>query len=205
MSTRKRKSFSGSSLSSISGCSNTCGVAKKTGSRISDVSLGPRGAMSIRLETHYDHLTQRPNVHYIGGVVLIWELWLAIVQHVMQICVLIVTKCSIKTKISHSQKSHLLISLTNKNCFVTHTLSNPYCKLTIYAILPFIIIIEFWYMSADVAIVSVFHLYFTSIFANFSCTTPIWIISLGIYISWGVLMIEMTSKYLFIAIYLLLG
>ena len=54
--TRKRKSFSGSSMSSLSGCSNTCGVAKKTGSRISDVSLGPRGAMSIQLETQYDHL-----------------------------------------------------------------------------------------------------------------------------------------------------
>ena len=42
-----RKRVSGSSLSSLSGCSNTCWVAKKTGSHISDVSLGPRGAMSI--------------------------------------------------------------------------------------------------------------------------------------------------------------
>ena len=30
VSTRNRKSFSGSSLSSLSGCSNTCGVANKT-------------------------------------------------------------------------------------------------------------------------------------------------------------------------------
>ena len=51
VSTRKRKSFSGSSLSSLSSCSNPCGVAKKTGSRISNVSLGTRGAMSILLET----------------------------------------------------------------------------------------------------------------------------------------------------------
>ena len=62
VSTIKRKSFSGSSLSSLSGCSNTCGLEKKTGLRISDVSLGPRGAMSIRLETQYDHLPQRPQI-----------------------------------------------------------------------------------------------------------------------------------------------
>ena len=59
VSTRKRKVFSGSSLSSISGCSNTYGVAKKRVSLISDVSLGPRGTMSIRMETQYDHLPQR--------------------------------------------------------------------------------------------------------------------------------------------------
>ena len=75
MSTRKRKAFSGSSMSSISGCSNNCGVAKKIGLRISDVSLGSIGAMSIRLETHYDHLPQRPKIrkprcelHRWGGV-----------------------------------------------------------------------------------------------------------------------------------------
>ena len=60
VSTRNRKSFSGSILLSLSGCSNTYGVAKKTGLRISDVSLGPRGAMSIQLETQSDHLPQRP-------------------------------------------------------------------------------------------------------------------------------------------------
>ena len=62
VSTRKRNAFSGSSLSSLSGCSNTCRIANKTGLRISDVSLGPRGAMSIRLDTQYDHLPQRPQI-----------------------------------------------------------------------------------------------------------------------------------------------
>ena len=75
VSMRKRKAFSGSSLSSLFGCSNTCGVAKKIGSHISDVSLGPRGAISIRLETQYDHLPQRAQiknqyVHYRGGEIL---------------------------------------------------------------------------------------------------------------------------------------
>ena len=59
VSTRNRRAFSGSILSSLSGCSNTCGVANKTGSRISDMSLGPRGAMSILMETQYDRLPQR--------------------------------------------------------------------------------------------------------------------------------------------------
>ena len=60
---------------SLSGCSNICGVAKKTGLSISDVSLGPRGALSIRLETQYDHLPQLPQIkklrralHRWGGV-----------------------------------------------------------------------------------------------------------------------------------------
>ena len=81
---------------------------------------------------HSAHKFKNQDVHYIGGMVLILELQLAIVQHVMSIFVSIVTKCSIKTQISHRQKSHLLISLINKNGFTTHTLSNPYCKLTIY-------------------------------------------------------------------------
>ena len=114
---------------------------------------------------HSDHKFKNQDMHYIGGMVLRWELRLAIVQHVMSICVSIVTKCSIKTQISHSQKIHLLISLINKNCFATHTFSNPYCKLTINENLSFIICFTIWDMSADVAIVSVFHLYFTSIFA----------------------------------------
>ena len=62
VSMRKRKAFSGSSLSSLFGCSNTYGVAKKTVSLISDASLRPRGAMSIRLETQYDHLPQLPQI-----------------------------------------------------------------------------------------------------------------------------------------------
>ena len=114
---------------------------------------------------HSTHKLKNPDVHCICGVLLRWELQLAIVQHVMSICVSIVTKCSIKTQISHSQKIHLLISLINKFFFATHTLSNPYCKLSINAILSFIISVEIWDMSADAAIVSVFHLYYTSIFA----------------------------------------
>ena len=57
VSTRKRKAFSGSSLLSLSGCSNTSGVAKDTGLRISDVSLGPRGAIddSTYVLRTYDH------------------------------------------------------------------------------------------------------------------------------------------------------
>ena len=47
---------------SLFGCSNTCGIAKKIGSCISDVRLGRRGAMSIQLDTHYDHLTQLPQI-----------------------------------------------------------------------------------------------------------------------------------------------
>ena len=76
VSTIKSKAFSASSLSSISVCSNTCGVSNKTGLRISDVLLGTRGAMSIRLEAQYDQLPHSPQIknqdlHYIGGVVLI--------------------------------------------------------------------------------------------------------------------------------------
>ena len=114
---------------------------------------------------HSANKFKNQDVHYIGGVVLRWELQLAIVQHVMSICVSIVTKCSTKTQISHSQKSHLLISLIDKLFFLTYTLSNLYCKLTIYAVSSFIISFEIWDMSADVAIVGVFLLYFTSIFA----------------------------------------
>ena len=134
-------------MSSLSGCSNTCEVAKKTGSRISDVSLGPRGAMSIRLETQYDHLPQRPQILKTRCAFHRWDGFE--MRDLISYCATCnVTLCIDCYKMSHQNtyitqsKIYLLISLINKNYLRTHTLSNPYCKLIINAILSFIISFE---------------------------------------------------------------
>ena len=132
------------------------------------MNFGPRGVMSIRLETHYDHLPQSPPIkepkfalNRCDGVEMRASISYCATCNV-NLCIYCYKMFHQNASITQSKKS-LVNQFTN--FFTTHTLSNPYCKLTIYAIFSFIISFEIWDVGADVAIVRVFHLYFTSIFS----------------------------------------